>query len=65
MKVQGSNDACTVEFVGRVQCMVLEGLSDKPKCFSHEVEYDARPLLGFSASDKNIVEDVATAFFSE
>jgi phage virion morphogenesis protein len=57
-----------VEFVGRVQRMVRihqEGVSDKPNCFSREVKYDARPLLGFSASDKDIVKEMVTEFFSE
>ena len=68
MKEQGSSDAAVVEFVGRVQRMVRihqEGLSDKPNRFSREVKYDARPLLGFSAVDKNVVEEVVTMFFSE
>lgn len=68
MKAQGSSDAAVVEFVGRVQRMARihqEGLSDKPNRFSREVKYDARPLLGFGASDKHIVEEVVTAFLSE
>lgn len=68
MKAQGSSDAAVVEFVGRVQRMARihqEGLSDKPNRFSREVKYDARPLLGFSAADKQIVEEVVTAFLSE
>lgn len=68
MKAQGSSDAAVVEFVGRVQRMVRihqEGLSDKPNRFSHEVKYDARPLLGFSAAGKSIVEEVVTEFFRE
>lgn len=68
MKAQGSSDAAVVEFVGRVQRMARihqEGLSDKPNRFSREVKYDARPLLGFSASDKNIVEEVVAAFLRE
>ena len=68
MKAQGSSDAAVVEFVGRVQRMVRihqEGLSDKPNRFSREVKYDARPLLGFSAVDKSVVEEVVTMFFSE
>ncbi|WP_426763157.1 phage virion morphogenesis protein [Hafnia paralvei] len=68
MKAQGSSDAAVVEFVGRVQRMARihqEGLSDKPNRFSREVKYEARPLLGFSAADKQIVEEVVTAFLSE
>ena len=68
MKAQGSSDVAVVEFVGRVQRMARihqEGLSDKPNRFSREVKYDARPLLGFSTSDKHIVEEVVTAFLSE
>ncbi|TBM13826.1 phage virion morphogenesis protein [Hafnia alvei] len=68
MKAQGSSDAAVVEFVGRVQRMVRihqEGLSDKPNRFSREVKYDARPLLGFSAEDKRLVEEMVTAFLGE
>ena len=68
MKAQRSSDAAVVEFVGRVQRMARihqEGLSDKPNRFSREVKYDARPLLGVSASDKSIVEEVVTEFFRE
>ena len=39
-----------------------EGVSDKPNRFSREVKYDARPLLGFSAAGKGIIEDVVTIF---
>lgn len=68
MKAQSSSDAAVVEFVGRVQRMTRihqEGLSDKANRFSREVKYDARPLLGFSESDKNIVEEVVIAFINE
>ena len=68
MKPQSSNDATVVESVRRVQRMVLihqEGLNDKPNRFSREVKYDARPLLGFSAEDKQIVEMVVTKFLSK
>ena len=57
-----------VEFVGRVQRMVRihqEGVSDKPNRFSRAVKHDARPLLGVSTSDKDIVKEVVTEFFSE
>lgn len=68
MKAQGSSDVAVVEFVGRVQRMVRihqEGLSDKPNRFSREVKYDARPLLGFSAGDKDIVERVVAELLIE
>ena len=67
MKAQGSSDAAVVEFVGRVQRMARihqEG-RDKLNRFSRAVKYDSRPLLGFSASDKDIVEEVVTEFFRE
>lgn len=38
---------------------------DKLNRFSRAMKYDTRPLLGFSASDKDIVEEVVTEFFRE
>jgi phage virion morphogenesis protein len=61
MKAKGSADEALVEFAGRVQRMARvhhEGLRDRPNRHSREVQYDARPLLGFSNADRQIVEDV-------
>lgn len=61
MKAKGSADEALVEFAGRVQRIVRvhqEGLRDRPNRHSRDVQYDARPLLGFSEADRQIVEDV-------
>jgi phage virion morphogenesis protein len=59
LKAKGSNEAATVEFAGKVQRIARihqEGLKDKPNRHSQPVQYDVRPLLGFSATDKAMVE---------
>jgi phage virion morphogenesis protein len=61
MKATGSNDAAVVEFTGKVQRMVNVhhyGLKDKPSRYSKEVQYDARPLIGFSDDDRQTVEAI-------
>lgn len=61
LKAKGSTDATTVEFAGKVQRIAgihQEGLKDKPNRHSQPVKYETRPLLGFSAADLHIVEDV-------
>ncbi|MVZ09894.1 phage virion morphogenesis protein, partial [Enterobacteriaceae bacterium 8376wG6] len=35
-----------------------DGLHDRPNRHSRDVQYDARPLLGFSETDKEIIEDI-------
>jgi len=61
LKANSSPNAVVVEFAGRVQRIARihhEGLRDKPNRHSQPVKYEARPLLGFSAADRQIVEDV-------
>lgn len=61
MKATGGNDAAVVEFTGKVQRMVNVhhyGLKDKPSRYSKEVQYDARPLIGFSDDDRQTVEAI-------
>lgn len=68
MKASGSADEAAVEFLGRVQRIARvhqEGLRDRPNRHSKEVQYDARPLLGFSEADRQIVEDVVISRLSE
>ncbi|WP_099061763.1 phage virion morphogenesis protein [Serratia sp. BW106] len=68
MKAKGSADEALVEFAGRVQRIARvhqEGLRDRPNRHSRDVQYDARPLLGFSEADRQIVEDVIIARLSE
>jgi len=68
LKAKGSTEAATVEFAGKVQRIARihqEGLKDKPNRHSQPVQYDARPLLGFSAADRQIVEDVILSRLSQ
>ncbi|WP_227731326.1 phage virion morphogenesis protein [Yersinia proxima] len=59
MKANSSPDEAVVEFVGRVERMAAVhhfGLRDRPNAHSKDVQYDERPLLGFSQQDIAIVE---------
>lgn len=67
MKATAGNDAAVVEFTGKVQRMVnvhQYGLKDKPGRNSAPVQYDARPLIGFSAEDRQTVEEIIIAKLS-
>ncbi|HHK5889391.1 TPA: phage virion morphogenesis protein [Serratia marcescens] len=64
MKAKGTADEALVEFAGRVQRIARvhqEGLRDRPNRHSRDVQYEARPLLGFGDVDRQIVEDVITS----
>jgi phage virion morphogenesis protein len=68
MKAKGTNDAAVVEFAGKVQRMARvhqEGLRDKPNRYSEAVQYEARPLLGFSLEEKNLVEEIVVSHLSQ
>lgn len=68
MKAKGTADEALVEFAGRVQRIARvhqEGLRDRPSRHSRDVQYEARPLLGFSKADRQIVEDVIISHLSE
>ncbi|UNK21807.1 phage virion morphogenesis protein [Yersinia intermedia] len=61
MKANSSPDEAVVEFAGRVERMAAVhhfGLRDRPNVYSKDVQYDERPLLGFSQQDIAIVESV-------
>lgn len=61
MKSKGSDSAAVVEFTGKVQRMARVhqyGLKDQPNRNSRDVQYDARPLLGFTRDDEQMIEDV-------
>ncbi|CAI1500898.1 Mu-like prophage protein gpG [Serratia quinivorans] len=65
MKAKGSADEALIEFAGRVQRIARvhqEGLRDRPNRHSRDVQYDARPLLGFSEVDWNVVEKVIVLY---
>ncbi|MEH0832326.1 phage virion morphogenesis protein [Pectobacterium cacticida] len=59
LKAKGTADAASVEFIGRVQRIARVhhyGLRDRPSRNSADVQYEARPLLGFSEADISRVE---------
>ncbi|MBN3265338.1 phage virion morphogenesis protein [Pectobacterium brasiliense] len=60
LKAKGTADAASVEFVGRVQRMARVhhyGLRDRPSRNSDDVQYEARPLLGFSDREIEKIEN--------
>ncbi|MGV8924808.1 MAG: phage virion morphogenesis protein [Ewingella sp.] len=68
LKAKGTANEAVVEFAGKVQRIARihqEGLKDKPNRHSLPVQYDVRPLLGFSAADRQIVEDVILSRLSK
>lgn len=68
LKAKGAPDAAAVEFAGKVQRIARihqEGLRDKPNRYSKPVQYNARPLLGFSGADSQIIEDVILSHLSQ
>lgn len=61
MKTQATSNESLIEFTGRVQRMVRVhhyGLRDRPSRNGKEVQYEARPLLGISQKDLDIIESV-------
>ncbi|MFJ5493773.1 phage virion morphogenesis protein [Pectobacterium carotovorum] len=61
LKAKGTADAASVEFVGRVQRMARVhhyGLHDRPNRNSDDVQYEARPLLGFSQDEKDYLAEI-------
>ena len=61
MKTNSSPDEAVVEFAGRVERMARVhhfGLRDRPNVHSKDVQYDERPLLGFSQQDIAIVRNI-------
>ncbi|WP_145598957.1 phage virion morphogenesis protein [Yersinia alsatica] len=68
MKASGSTDEAVVEFAGRVERIARVhhfGLRDRPNIHSKDVQYDERPLLGFSQQDIAIVENVLLLYLDE
>ncbi|EBJ3700190.1 TPA: phage virion morphogenesis protein [Salmonella enterica] len=67
MKAKGSDSAAVVEFTGRVQRMARVhqyGLKDRPNRHSRDVQYAARPLLGFTRDDEQMIENVIVSFLN-
>lgn len=63
MKSKGTGDDAAVEFTGRVQRMARVhhyGLRDRPARGGQDLQYEARPLLGFSENDLEMIEQEIT-----
>jgi phage virion morphogenesis protein len=63
MKAKATGNDASVEFTGKVQRMARVhhyGLRDRPSKRSNEkdVQYDSRPLLGFSKDDMSEIESI-------
>ncbi len=59
MKTQASPNEAVIEFAGNVQRMARVhhyGLRDRPSRKGKEVQYEARPLLGISDNDMQLIE---------
>lgn len=59
MKAKGSDSAAVVEFTDKVQRMARVhqyGLKDRPNRNSRDMQYEARPLFGFTRDDELLVE---------
>lgn len=68
MKTQASPNEAVIEFAGNVQRMARVhhyGLRDRPSRKDKEVQYESRPLLGFSGNDYMIIEKMIYNHFSE
>ncbi|WP_260861654.1 phage virion morphogenesis protein [Citrobacter sp. Marseille-Q6884] len=65
MKAKGSDSAAVVEFTGKVQRMARVhqyGLKDRPNRNSRDVQYEARPLLGFNQDEVTLMEEVVLQY---
>lgn len=59
MKASGRENSAVVEFTGKVQRIARVhqyGLKDRPNQHAKDVQYAERQLLGFSFSDKQLIE---------
>ncbi|WP_154952983.1 phage virion morphogenesis protein [Klebsiella grimontii] len=68
MKAKGSDSVAVVEFTGKVQRMARVhqyGLKDRPNRNSRDVQYDARPLFGFTRDDEQMIEEVIIKHLSQ
>lgn len=64
MKASGRKDAAVVEFTGKVQRIAQIhqlGLKDRPNPHAQDVQYPERQLLGFSQTNKQLVEELVIA----
>ena len=61
MKAKGTADDAVVEFAGNVQRMARVhhyGLRDRAARRGKEVQYEARPLVGFTEKDMQFIENI-------
>lgn len=68
LKAKGTADAASVEFIGRVQRMARVhhyGLRDRPSRNGGDVQYEARPLLGFGDREIKEVEGLLVEHLSK
>lgn len=64
LKAKGNSDDAAVQFTGNVQRMARVhhyGLRDRASRGGKEVQYEARPLLGFSEADIEMIESEVIA----
>lgn len=67
MKAKAGADEAVVEFAGNVQRMARVhhyGLRDRPARGSKEVQYEARPLLGLTRKDLEIISEISQLWLS-
>lgn len=60
MTTQASPNEAVIEFTGNVQRMARVhhyGLRDRPSRKGNEVQYEARPLMGISGKDMQMIEN--------
>ncbi|MCQ8229100.1 phage virion morphogenesis protein [Pantoea trifolii] len=68
LKARATTNEAVVEFAGSVQRMVRVhqyGLRDRASRGGKEVRYEARPLLGISQNDQQIIEGILITSLSE
>lgn len=68
LKTTGGVQTAVVSFAGRVQNMARVhqfGLRDRPTRYSADVRYPERPLLGFSATDIEIMDALLIVHLSQ
>lgn len=67
MQTQANANEAVIEFAGNVQRMARVhhyGLRDRPSRKGKEIKYVARPLMGISNPDKEIIESIILLYLS-
>lgn len=68
LKATSNDKTVVVEFTGKVQRIAQVhqfGLKDRPNQRSTAIDYPARPLLGFSAQDQQMIAETIEAYFAK